>query len=111
MLSFGRRIREIERYQTPHPIFFLAENVFLSGADLADVRDAFGLDWDPIALDAQYLSPTRRNRHFFINTPLPDVDFTNEISMQGPISCLEEGFVLPVYIVDRQVTAKVSCNI
>ena len=82
--------------------------MILAGTDLTEVRDAFGLDWDPIALDAQYLSPTRRNRHFFSNIPLPSVDFTTEASMEGPTSCLEDGFVLPAHIVDPGVTAKVS---
>ena len=108
LLSFGRRIREIERYQLPHPVFFLAENVFLTGADLKEVREAFGLDWDPVALDSQYFSPTRRNRHFLSNIPLPSVDFTTEVSMEGPKSCLKDGFVLPAHIVDPGVTAKVS---
>ena len=30
--------------------------------------------------------------------------------MQGPLSCLTDGFVLPEHIVDRKLTAKVSCT-
>ena len=105
---FGRRIREIERYQAPHLIFFLVESVFLRGDDLTQVREAFELDWDPIALDSQYFSPTCRNCHFLTNIPLPFVDFTTEVSMEGPKSCLEDGFVLGAHIVDPDVTAKVS---
>ena len=109
MIRFGELIRKIERLQHPHPVFFLAENVFLSGHDRTEVMEAFGMDWDPIALDAQYLSPTRRNRHFVTNIPLSDVDFTKEISIEGPSSCLEEGFFVPAHLLDPEVTAKVSC--
>jgi hypothetical protein len=58
LLRFGRLIRNIERHQAPHPVFFLAENVFLSGDDRTAVMEAFGMDWDPIALDAQYFPHT-----------------------------------------------------
>lgn len=109
MIRFGELIRKIERLQHPHPVFFLAENVFLSGHDRTEVMEAFGMDWDPIALDAQYLSPTRRNRHFVTNIPLSDVDFTKEISIEGPSSCLEEGFFVPAHLLDPEVTAKAQC--
>ena len=52
MLQFGRMIRSIERSQRsiersqqPHPLFFLAENVFLRGDDLQAAREAFAFDW------------------------------------------------------------------
>ena len=108
LLSFGRRIREIERYQACHVMFFLVETMFVTGDDLTKVREAFELDWDPIALDSQYFSPTSRNRHFLTNIPLVSVDFTTEVSMKGPKSCLENGFVVGAHIVDPDVTAKVS---
>ena len=110
LLRFGRIIRKIERYQAPHPVFFLAENVFLSGDDRTAVMEAFGMDWDPIALDAQYFSPTRRNRHFITNIPLPDVNFTLPVSMESPRSCLEDGYFVPAYFIDSTITAKV-CHI
>jgi hypothetical protein len=69
--------------------------------------EAFGMDWDPIALDAQYFSPTRRNRHFITNIPLSDVNFSLPVSMEGPRSCLEDGFFVPAYLIDRDITAKV----
>jgi site-specific DNA-cytosine methylase len=109
MMRFGRAIRMIERLQSPHPLFFVAENVWLSGDDRTKIMEAFGFDWDPIALDAQYLSPARRNRHFLTNIPLPDVDFNSDLSCIGPSSCLKEGFLVPAHIVDPEVTAKAQC--
>ena len=57
MVRFGMFIRMLERLQRvdmPHcKLFFLVENVVLTGDDLAKVCDAFGLEWDPIELDAQ----------------------------------------------------------
>ena len=51
MVQFGQFIRALERLQLkrtqPHPVFFLAENVWLQGEDRSDVSGAFGFDWDP----------------------------------------------------------------
>lgn len=110
MLKFGRMIRKIERLQRPNPLFFLAENVILKGDDLEETRDAFGLDFDPITVDAMYLSPTRRKRHFIMNIPLVlgDFDFQGSASEVGPSSCLEEGFKVPGHIIENNFAAKVS---
>jgi site-specific DNA-cytosine methylase len=73
MVRFGLLIRSLEQLQKNRlnrPLFFLAENVPLNGDDLWRVREAFGLDWDPITFDAQYLSPCRRKRHFFHESSL-----------------------------------------
>jgi site-specific DNA-cytosine methylase len=111
IIRFGRLIRRIEQLQHPRPIFFVAENVFVTGDDRRQIMEAFKFDWDPISLDAQYLSPTRRNRHFITNIPINDLDFTAESSMIGPESCLEKGFFVPAHLVDPEVTAKVrNCN-
>jgi hypothetical protein len=109
MLEFGRTIRKIERLQSPHPLLFLAENVILKGDDLEETRNAFGLDFDPITLDAMYVSPTRRKRHFVMNIPLmlDDFDFIGSASTVGPSSCLEEGFKMPGQIVENNLAAKV----
>ena len=109
MLDFGRTIREIERYQQPHLLYFLAENVRLSGKDKQEVMDAFGLDWDPIELDAKYLSPCRRDRHWFTNIPFRYLDCQSPVSLQGPESCLEDGYSIPAHIVDPNTTAKANC--
>jgi hypothetical protein len=108
-IEFGHLIRKLERLQNPHPLFYLVENVFLRGDDLAKVRDAFGIDWDPVVLDSLYLSPCRRKRHFITNIPLTEIDFQAEASYSSPRSCLEEGFSLPAHIVDGETTAKASC--
>jgi hypothetical protein len=57
MLRFGRFIRKLERLQGEDKLFFLVENVVLTGEDLENVCDAFGLEWDPIEFDSQYFSP------------------------------------------------------
>jgi hypothetical protein len=107
MIQFGRFIRTVENLQAPSPLFFLAENVVVSGKDLDAVKDAFGFDWDPITLDALYLSPTRRNRMFVTNIIYSDIDYNSELSLMGPESCLEEGFVVPTHVLTIHVTAKV----
>ena len=110
MLQFGRTIRLLERLQRSMynvDLFFLAENVWLKGDDLSEVRDAFGFDWDPILLDAFYLSPTRRKRHFFTNIPLDDIDYSGKLSEVGPASCLQSGFCVPAHILDPETTVKV----
>jgi site-specific DNA-cytosine methylase len=57
MVRFGMFIRTLERLQREDmprcKLFFLVENVVLTGDDLEQVCDAFGLEWDPIELDAQ----------------------------------------------------------
>ena len=76
LLELGRVVRAIERIQSPHPLYFLAENVVLSGAERETVDDAFGLTWDPINLNSQDFSPARRNRHFWTNIPCNAIDYT-----------------------------------
>lgn len=107
MIQFGGFIRKLERLQHNHPVFFLAENVRLQDQDREAVRDAFGFDWDPIQLDALYVSPTRRDRMFLTNVPYQDIDYNCELSHVGPRDCLEEGFCVPAHVLDPNVTAKV----
>jgi hypothetical protein len=79
MIRFGMFIRTLERLQRhdmPHcKLFFLVENVVLFGDDLEQVCNAFGLEWDPIELDAQckrscqyylkvYLNNRKHSSHF-----------------------------------------------
>jgi hypothetical protein len=111
MIQFGEMIRKLERLQSPHPLFFLAENVFLKGEDLETARNAYGFDWDPVGFDALYVSPTRRKRHFFTNVPLllEGFDFQGSASHSVPTSCLEKGFQVPAHWVDGDITAKVCC--
>jgi len=80
----------------------------LSGDDLKVVCDAFQISWDPIEFDAQYVSPTRRRRHFFTNIPLESsCDYAFED--QHVESCLAPGFVLPSQIVEPGIPAKANC--
>jgi site-specific DNA-cytosine methylase len=60
LLRFGRLIRHLERLQErsgQQKLFFLVENVFLREQDLVEIRDAFGIDWNPFEFDAHYISP------------------------------------------------------
>lgn len=107
MLQLGSFCRSLERIQHPHPLLFCGENVWLEDKDRESVSRAFGLDWDPIALDALYLSPTRRNRHFLTNIPQSDIDYGSDLSHLSPKDCLEEGFYVPAQLLDKDVTAKV----
>jgi C-5 cytosine-specific DNA methylase len=111
-LDFGNSIRTIERLQSPHPLFFLAENVILKGDDLEAVREAFGFDWDPIRFDSKYISPARRDRHFVSNVSTEDLagfDYQGLASEIGPDSCLDPDFHLPAHVFDPEMTAKVQC--
>ena len=109
MVQFGRFIRKIERLQSPHPLFFLAENVWLKGDDLEAVREAFGFDWDPVLIDALYFSPTRRKRHFFTNIPLINFDYGSDLSEVSPQSCLEDGFCVPAHFIEPNLAVKANC--
>ena len=86
----GKFVRTLERLQHT-PVYYLAENVFLTGSELHEVNAAFGIDWDPINLDAKDFSPCRRNRHFWTNIPLDNFDYTEGAPI-GPASCLAEGY-------------------
>lgn len=105
MLEFGRLIRKLERFQSPHPLLFMAENVLMKGADLEEVREAFAVDFDPIEFDAAYVSPTRRKRLFFTNIPPRLADrfvYDGLDSYLGPSSCLETGFKLAAHIAESE---------
>lgn len=115
MVRFGQTIRAIEqlqlRLELPHPLFFLAENVVLR-KDLMTVRDdGFGFDFDPVILDALYVSPVRRNRNFFTNIPaaLDGFDFSGPASQSSPTCCLEDGFRLAVHWITPNMLAKAQC--
>jgi hypothetical protein len=108
MLELGKYIRLMEQNQKPHPLFFFVEYLFCEkNPQRMDIMEAFGFDWDPFTLNSKYLSPIRRNQHFITNIPLPNIDFTSEISMQGPESCLEPGFFVAAHLVDPEISAKV----
>jgi len=114
MLEFGRFIRKLERLQSPHPLLFMAENVLMKDADLAEAREAFAVDFDPIEFDAAYVSPTRRKRVFFTNIPPRLAErfvYDGVESYLGPSSCLETGFKLPAHIVhsEENSIAKANC--
>jgi hypothetical protein len=60
LLRFGRLIRDVERLQERNgqqKLFLLVENVFLKEQDLVEIRDAFGIDWNPFEFDAHSISP------------------------------------------------------
>ena len=108
LTNFGRFIRLVERIQTPKPLYFLAENVIVSGMDKDEINDAFGFDWDPVNVDAKDLSPARRNRDFWTNIPLDNLDYTTGSGID-PSTCLEEGYVLPGQIVEPEIHVKSNC--
>ena len=62
LVNFGKFIRrlgfaQMKQFGRELPLFFLAENVMLRGDDLLDVRRAFKFEFDPIEMDALYVSP------------------------------------------------------
>jgi site-specific DNA-cytosine methylase len=65
--QFGQLIKLIKESedQGSHPLFFFAENVVLDFEDVKKVEEAFGCT--TIMLDAQHFSPTKRNRHYWMN--------------------------------------------
>jgi len=115
LVQFGIFIRSLEAAQKKKfgkdQIFFLAENVLLNGDDLKVVCEAFKISWDPIEFDAQYISPTRRRRHYFTNIPFDDQLNNCDYVWEGQDveSCLTPGFVLPSQIVEEGITVKANC--
>ena len=60
--KFGKFIRKLgkhqqDQFQKENGVLFIAENVILRGDDLKKVRKAFGIKFDPIEMDALYVSP------------------------------------------------------
>jgi len=118
LVEMGKFIRILERLQGQQPVYFLVENVVLAGEDLRTVNEAFGMDIDPINIDAKDFSPCRRNRHFWTNIPLENFDYADAAPI-GPASCLEEGYRLPANLGDpfycrnggndQQTVAKANC--
>ena len=97
MIRFGKFIQEIKRIQNQHgiqdPIFFLAENVVTRKENLEDIRAAFGMDWDPVRLNAASVSPNLRERHYYTNIPPYLHNFFDGPGLNStPASCIDEGF-------------------
>lgn len=59
MIRLGKLICRLQQLQHDRncPLFYLVENVVLREKDLVEVREAFQIDWDPVRLDAKYVSP------------------------------------------------------
>jgi hypothetical protein len=104
LIAFGDLIKQIREHvgQKNQHLFFLVENVILSGNDLIQAREAYGITWDPVEFDAKYVSPCRRNRHFFMNVPLDlsNFDFQGPASEVNPNSSLEQGYQLAANIIE-----------
>lgn len=68
-------IKAIENHprQKGQPVFAMVENVVLEFGDLKATEEAFGCS--PVQLDAQYFSPCRRDRHYWINVGVVAVRF------------------------------------
>jgi hypothetical protein len=95
MVQLAKFIRELERLQKPHPLWFFVENTILEEDDLRAVRDALGVEWGPIELDALHLSPIRRKRHYFFNFPMQNIDPNGPAAKSSPDCCLLDGFDIP----------------
>lgn len=98
MLQCGKFIRTIVRMQQTmkHSVFFLAENVVTTRKNLDDICKAFGMDWDPVRLNAEKVSPCLRDRHYYTNIPpflqgLEDGSDGTRLDPK-PTCCLDEGF-------------------
>lgn len=113
MISFLEKIKTLKEAQQAkypsRPLFFLVENVPLKGDDLTEACKAIGYDWDPVRLDALYVSPARRNRNFFTNIAFEDVDYDGPLSHSTPECCIEHGFCVPAHFCEEDLkTVKVG---
>lgn len=108
MTQFGEVANFIQSIQET-PLYYLAENVKVSGEDLSKLRKSFQFDLDPINLDSQYFSPARRNRHFWTNVPLEHFDYGEKGFDSDPRSCLEEGFCVTGQIIEDNMSVKCNC--
>jgi site-specific DNA-cytosine methylase len=93
------------KLQRGHPLFFLAENVVLRDKDLDAVSDSFGIT--PLEVDAQYYSPCRRKRHFFMNFPV-DLDFTTLAASSEVASCLEKEWMHPADAIAKRTDERLE---
>jgi site-specific DNA-cytosine methylase len=104
----GKLVTFIQRHelQRGKKVFFLVENVLLSGDDLHRARQAFGVTFGPLEVDAMYVSPCHRRRFFFTNIKqTEDFDYGAKIL---PETCLEDGYQLGSTYVDPDTIA--HCN-
>jgi hypothetical protein len=96
LIQLAQFIQELQSLQNPqHPLWFFVESTILKVHDVCAVRDAFGVKWGPIELDAAYLSPIHRKRHCFFNFPLQSIDLQGPAAKSVPACCLEDGFDIP----------------
>jgi hypothetical protein len=108
-LKFIRRVEHYQKKKTKnHPLFFVVENVILTGKNLEEVNGAFQFDWDPIMLDAGYFSPAQRRRHFWTNIPLSN-DLVCDQNIAEPEVCLDNHMVFPAHIVHPELHIKAPC--
>jgi hypothetical protein len=122
MLQFGKLLHEIKKSneQKKQPLFYLAENVTIgnkkdkamSRGDLTKIKEAFQIERDPFKFDAKYVSPCKRNRHYFTNIPATGFfgfAFDGPDSIANPNSCLEDGYVHPATFFESDMSFKANC--
>jgi hypothetical protein len=117
MVRFGELISRMQSLESQQGrrIHFLAENSVLYNTmtkeyvegDRTVICKAFGIDWDPIEVDAKDFSPTRRNRHFLTNIPV-EIDNLDGSSLSGS-PFLEDGYKLAAHLVQEEMIAKAQC--
>ena len=100
MLKFSELIcrMQVHKKQDEHPLFFLVENVTLTGKDLNQVSKV--LDVSPIPLQSSCFSPCSRDRMYWVNYPVNHHSYADKSSAKLSAQlCLEDGFQLAQSIV------------
>lgn len=121
MIRFAKLIHRLQALQAKHKIYFLAENTVIRNSksknknfqdgDLTLINNAFGLEWDPIELDAREVSPCRRKRNLFTNLPYDGKSDADLAAVGAHVdSCLDpDGFRLAASWLDPVTAA--SCKV
>mmetsp|Transcript_40219 Transcript_40219/g.84473 ORF Transcript_40219/g.84473 Transcript_40219/m.84473 type:complete len:292 (-) Transcript_40219:62-937(-) len=101
MLKFANLINRIKKHprQNGERVFFLCENVATKWADACQFEHVFGIS--PIIIDAQQMSPTRRNRSYFTNLPVNELPAPDSEAALSNVN-LTDGWMDP---------AQLYCNI
>lgn len=117
MVRFGALIARMGslKNQKGRRIHFLAENSVLydsrdkkyGDGDRAKICKAFGIDWDPLEVDAKDFSPTRRNRHFLTNIPV-EIGNMDGSSLSGS-KFLQDEYKLAAHFFEENMIAKAQC--
>jgi len=121
MLEFGNFIRRVKQHshQQRRHLFFLSENVIIRNqrnmplqlGEREYISKAYGIEWDPVELDAKYVSPCHRDRNFFTNIPLElEHNFFVRLDANDAIPsstrCLQDGYRLAAHWYEETMFAK-----